>query len=106
MAGDELVVSADSLRGGAEGLRGVADEFASAWSSFSASVEAMGDVFGDDDIGGLIGLSHELAQQIAGEAFGSVTEALSACADGLSSMACAHEDNEAGSESLFTGTLV
>lgn len=106
MAGDDLVVSADTLRGGAEGLRSVADDFSSSWSSFTAAVDSMGDIFGDDDIGGLIGVSHQLAQQIAGEAFGSVTDALTACAEGLSTMADAHEGNEADSQSLFTGTEV
>lgn len=104
MTSEDLVVSARALRSGAESLRRVSDDFSVTWSSFVLNVESLGDIFGSDEVGGLIRISYTSAHQIAEETFASAVGALADFAEGLSSMADSHEDNEAEVGALFKST--
>lgn len=104
MAGESLQVSFADLDRAAQSLAQVAESFNTAWQSFSAQVDSMGDIFGDDAVGGLIGGSYQAAHGIADETFTSAAEALMDFSDGLSRMAAAHERNERAARELFQQT--
>jgi hypothetical protein len=79
----------------------VADRLAAAWQAFAATARGMGDIFGDDSVGGLIGASYYAAEQMAERFFGSVVTALQGFGDGLTTMATNHADNESATAEHF-----
>lgn len=101
MAGDSLQITFADLKQAAQSLAQVSQSFTSAWQSFSSQAKSMGDIFGDDMVGGLIGASYEAAHEIADETFNSAAEALQQFSDGLTQMATAHEENERNAQDLF-----
>jgi hypothetical protein len=84
---DDLDVHPPALRQGGTHLTTVAEQLASQWEALRAQTAGMGDIFGDDDVGSLIGMSYQAAEQIAAECLGSVIEGLAGFGDGLGLMA-------------------
>jgi len=60
----DLTVSPESLRAAGRQFGQLADRLNTEWTSFASQVQAMGDIFGDDMVGGLIGASHEGAMEV------------------------------------------
>jgi uncharacterized protein YukE len=89
-----IEVDLGALRQSAEDLAGVAQQLAGQWSAFSAQVQSLGDIFGDDTVGGLIGASYQAAHAIADSSFTSVIEAFDGFAGGLARCADTHERTE------------
>jgi hypothetical protein len=91
------------LQGGSE-LSAVAEQVSAQWEALRARTAAMGDIFGDDDVGGLIGMSYQVAEEIAGECLRSVVEGLRGFGAGLGVMAeryeLAEQDNLANFSNL------
>ena len=54
----------------------------------------MGDIFGDDLVGGLIGASYSAAQDIANDSFTSALDGFTQIADGLDAMAQLYDVTE------------
>ena len=59
--GEQLAVSLPDLQQASNRLRDVATGFRTSWTTFAAKVDAYGDIFGNDDLGKLIGLSYQAA---------------------------------------------
>ena len=103
---EQLKVSVPELRQAAQRLRGVAEQFCAAWTSFCTQVSANGDIFGKDDVGGLIGASYQAAHALADDAFISAANALTDFANGLGTMAGSYETTENDNRSDLTALEV
>lgn len=93
-----------ALQQGGSELAAVAEQVSAQWEALRARTAAMGDIFGDDDVGGLIGMSYQVAEEIAGECLRSVVEGLRGFGAGLGVMAeryeLAEQDNLANFSNL------
>jgi hypothetical protein len=76
-------VDLEALRRAGEQLIRAAERLEGEWAAFSSQVQSMGDIFGDDAVGGLIGASYQAAHQIADECFVSVAESFDDFGTGL-----------------------
>ncbi|WP_422736845.1 hypothetical protein ACN263_25580 [Micromonospora sp. WMMD729] len=99
---DDLQVHPPALRQGGGHLSEVADQIAAQWEALRAQAAAMGDIFGDDDVGGLIGMSYQVAEEIAAECLGSVIDGLRGFGDGLTLMADQYDVVEQDNDAQFT----
>jgi hypothetical protein len=93
--GEDIQLHLPSIRECGSGLGAHADRLRSAWDQFSAQVAGQGDIFGDDQIGALIGMSYQVAHGIADESYRSVADAFEDRGAGLHAMADAYEDADA-----------
>jgi hypothetical protein len=100
---EQFRVDPDSFRQAGQTLQDVADRLQQAWAAFSAQVQGMGDIFGDDMVGSLIGMSYGAAHGIADGAYTDVVEGLSGFAGGLTFMADSFDDIEQGNMALLQG---
>ena len=91
---DELHVDPDNLRRGGQDLYQVAIGLSERWQQFATEVQGMGDIFGTDPVGGLIGAGHQAAMQTAGKSLGTVAQAFGDFGVGLTMMANAYDDTE------------
>ena len=89
----------DSLRRGGDSIGNAATRLTDAWAAHAGRVAAMGDIFGNDPIGGLIGTSYRAAHTIAERSYESVVaslasfdRALHGAADSFDDMKAAHVD--------------
>ncbi|RKR88168.1 hypothetical protein BDK92_2476 [Micromonospora pisi] len=99
---DGLLVETETLRQAGQQLLQLAEELDGAWARFSGQVQAMGDIFGDDDVGGLIGIGYHAAHEIAGDSYLSVVDGLYSFSAGLSDMADNYDSVEADNTGLFS----
>jgi uncharacterized protein YukE len=84
----------ETLRTAANGLKDSGDRLTQEWSNLLSTVEGMGDPFGGDDIGMIIGESYYAVQDQADESFSGAAEDLGALAEKLVTMADNHEKAE------------
>lgn len=84
--GEHLTVSLPDLQQASTRLRVVATQFRTAWTTFSARVDSYGDIFGNDDLGKLIGLSYQAAHALADNTCVSAANALIDFSNGLTEM--------------------
>lgn len=98
---DSIDVDPQELRRGASQLREVADQLQTRWAEFSGRVQAMGDIFGDDPVGGLIGASYQAAHGLAADSYQSVTTGLVGFSEGLAKMAGRYESADGSSREEF-----
>jgi hypothetical protein len=92
--GGQLQVDPATLRQGGQGVLDVAERVAGAWRDFVTKARGMGDIFGDDPVGGLIGASYGAAQQVADDSLNSVVNGLSNAGRGLLRMADSYDQTE------------
>jgi hypothetical protein len=92
---DDIEVHLDSLRRGGDSIGGAAIRLAEAWTAHAQRVAAMGDIFGSDPIGGLIGTSYHAAHQIAERSYESVVSSLASFNRGLHAAADTFDRNKA-----------
>ncbi|WP_433119998.1 WXG100 family type VII secretion target [Micromonospora sp. CA-246542] len=90
MAGFE--VDPESLRGSAESLDQVVDRLADALSEFESTVQSLGEPWGSDDIGTLIGELYTGIHDLAMSCFEGNGEVLGQFAQGLHTMADTFEE--------------
>ncbi|MEU8130005.1 hypothetical protein AB0B68_22560 [Micromonospora sp. NPDC049049] len=96
-----LDVDPAQLREAGEAVRTAADQLGERWQQLRATADGMGDIFGADDVGGLIGVSYQAANQVAERSVTSVLNALSGFADGLVGMGNAYDQVEEDNADLF-----
>src|SRR5882724_10892670 len=96
MGNSELDFNTVSLRTAGTGLSGVSDQLGQQWKALLANVKGMGELFGDDMVGSLIGMSYQIAQEMADESFSSAIEELGFYGEGLHVMADSYEYTERG----------
>lgn len=103
--GDSVEVTTSSLREAGQGLEEAAERLDRLWGEFTAQVQAMGDIFGDDMVGGLIAASYQAAHEIASSHYGSVVESLRGFHEGLSVVAEGYDRVEQQCREAFEGLL-
>ncbi|MFI7575899.1 WXG100 family type VII secretion target [Micromonospora sp. NPDC049497] len=96
-----LDVEPEQLRSAAAGVRQAGERLELQWQRLRATADGMGDVFGGDEVGGLIGASYRSAQQIAERSVTSVVGAFTGFGDGLASMGDAYDAVEERNAALF-----
>ncbi|MFG1880557.1 type VII secretion target [Micromonospora sp. NPDC049102] len=99
---EDLQVHPPALRQGGGHLTTVAEQLAAQWEALRARTASMGDIFGDDDVGALIGMSYQAAEEIAAECLGSVVDGLRGFGDGLGVMADQYDLVEQDNDAQFT----
>lgn len=102
MAGSGYDVEPASLRRAEQGVRSAGERLANAWQALIGQAQGMGDIFGDDMVGGLIGASYAAAQDIANRSYGSVVKGFGGFADGLATMAERYDRTEQVNVAAFT----
>lgn len=83
----DIEVHAGSLRRGGDSIGDASTRLANAWTAHAERVAAMGDIFGSDPIGGLVGTSYRAAHQIAQRSYESVVASLDSFSRALHSLA-------------------
>jgi len=96
-----LDVDAEQLRLAADGVQRAGERLEQQWQRLRATADGMGDIFGGDDVGGLIGASYQAAQQIAEQSITSVVAAFAGFGDGLAKMGTAYDEVESRNAALF-----
>jgi hypothetical protein len=92
---DERRVDPASLRSSGAGLQQGSQDLRERWNALKSKAEGQGDIFGDDLIGGLIGVAYQSVSAAADDAFGSAGDDLDYTATGLNTIA---DDNDAVEE--------
>ena len=90
----QMDVDTQTLRQVSSKLADLGDRVGAAWDTLLSSDEGMCDLFGDDDVGGLIGESYAAAEGIGDDSLVSVVNGLYYYSDGLSSMADQYDGAE------------
>lgn len=90
----EFDVQPESLRTASKGVAAAASQLSQQWQSLVSTAQGMGDIFGDDMVGGLIGGSYSAAQEIAGKSFTTALQGFAQISDGLNSMADMYDTTE------------
>jgi len=93
----EFTAQPDELQAAGQSMVDVAGRLATAWQGLQATVQGMGELFGEDMVSSLIGMSYGAAQEMAAESFGSAAESLGWFGDGLAAMADQYRAAEAAS---------
>ena len=96
-----LSVHTDGLRAAKTGISGSKEDLAAAIESFKADVAALGDPFGGDLIGMIVGTAHQVCMDVAAECFDSALAAVDYCTENLGGMADAYEAVEKDIEASF-----
>ncbi|MEU7799686.1 hypothetical protein AB0I95_21870 [Micromonospora sp. NPDC049751] len=101
MVSDHFEVDPDEMAAAGERLQRLAERLNSEWSSFQAAVQARGDIFGDDDVGGLIGASYQAAEQMISTCYVSAARAFAGFGTGLAVMGARFAQVEQDNSDLF-----
>ncbi|RKR87024.1 PE family protein [Micromonospora pisi] len=89
---NQFEVEPENLAENGAGIGRVGENLQTLWQQFSSQVEAMGDIFGDDDVSSLIATSYQAAHQIAADSIGTVVESLAGFGTGLQEMAARYAE--------------
>ncbi|ACY96378.1 MULTISPECIES: WXG100 family type VII secretion target [Thermomonospora] len=87
-------IQAQSMRTAASELERAGERLAEQWKAMLAAVQGMGEPWGSDDIGMLIGMSYKAIEAQADESLTGVAEELGAMAEGLRRAADNHQKAE------------
>jgi uncharacterized protein YukE len=90
----EYRIQAQSMRTAAGELQNTGQRLSEQWKAMLSTVRGMGEPWGGDDIGMLIGMSYKEIESQADESLSGVAEELGGIADGLRKAADTHEDAE------------
>lgn len=90
----EMEIEPSSLRKSGGDLKAAATRLEAAWKEHEAQVKGMGEPWGNDDIGQLIGLSYLAIHAIAEETFTSVTDGMKEHGEGVHVMAATYQDSD------------
>lgn len=83
-----------SLRDSGKGISEQGQQVQDEWGKLKSTSEGMGDIFGDDDVGGLIGMAYNAVFSLADEAFTSAADDFNAFGDALNKVGDRHEEAE------------
>ena len=97
----ETDIDPDSLGESAKALAGIAEQFADALTTLQAEIEGLGDPFGSDEIGMIIGISHQVFAEWAFECYGEAAEEIAMAGDDLDAMATAYKEIESSVDDML-----
>ena len=86
--------SPSSLRQSGEGLQQVSQKVHEEWQKLRTTAQGMGDIFGDDMVGGLIGAAYHAIEDVGNDTFTSAGDDFHVMGDGLTTVADRHEEME------------
>ena len=90
------------VTGAAQGIgRAIAERLTGEWTAFAGRVQAMGEIFGTDDVSSIIAISYDDAFGIADGSYGSAAEVLGGYGETLVAMADSYERIEESNNGLF-----
>ncbi|MBO0868498.1 MAG: hypothetical protein J2P15_08025 [Micromonosporaceae bacterium] len=92
-----------SLRRGGDSISDAATRLTDAWAAHANRVAGMGDIFGSDPIGGLIGASYHAAHAIAERSYQSVAASLESFNGALYGIAGAIDNRDAADNDAVKG---
>jgi hypothetical protein len=92
--GGEHRRSPSSLRQSGHGLHQVSQQVHQEWQKLRSTAQGMGDIFGDDMVGGLIGSAYHAIEDVGNDTFTSAGDDFQAMGDGLTTVADRHEEME------------
>jgi uncharacterized protein YukE len=95
-----------ALRQAAKSLGVVGEQLSSQWNALMSTVQGMGEPWGGDDIGMLIGMSYLAVQDVANESYTSAAQDLAGYAEKLTAVADNHERNEQESAAAISAISV
>jgi uncharacterized protein YukE len=98
---DGFSVNSESLRRSAQNLRSATDELLSHLDTFTAVLNEVGDPWGFDTLGMLIGGGYAAAERLGLETFDSIVDSLDDYADRLDMMADSYDSADADSTDRF-----
>lgn len=104
MTGSGFQVDPASLRTASQGVASAAQQLGQQWQALQSTAQGMGDIFGDDMVGGLIGASYGAAVEIATDSFDSALDGFAEISDGLSAMADQYDTTEQDNVETVSGT--
>ena len=104
MTGSGFQVDPQSLRTASQGVTAAAQQLSQQWQALQSTAQGMGDIFGDDMVGGLIGASYSAAEGIASDSFSSALDGFGQIADGLGAMADLYDTTEQANTDTVTAT--
>ena len=89
-----MEIEPSSLHKSGGDVTAAAQRLEAAWKEHEAQVQGMGEPWGNDDIGQLIGLSYLAIHAIAEETFTSVVDGMKDHGEGVRVMAATYQDSE------------
>jgi hypothetical protein len=89
-----LSIDSQSLRRAAAGIQGAADDLDEVLTRFAGALGNVGDPWGSDMLGSLIGGGYVAIEELALKTYDSVVEGFDAVAEGLTSMAASYDETE------------
>ncbi|GAB2843450.1 WXG100 family type VII secretion target [Lentzea nigeriaca] len=98
-------VHPEEVGGAAKSLQGAGQSLAGAVAQFQSQVAALGDAFGDDDLGSVLGMIYQVASEAAFESFQDNADGLQEIGHTLQEMADHYAETESASMDSFRQML-
>jgi hypothetical protein len=90
----EHIYKVSTLRDSGKGISKQGEQVQTEWGQLKSTSEGMGDIFGDDDVGGLIGMAYQTVFDLADEAFTTAADDFTAFGDALNKAGDNQEESE------------
>jgi hypothetical protein len=90
----ERIIKVSTLRDSGKGISKQGEQVQTEWGKLKSSSEGRGDIFGDDDVGGLIGMSYQAVFGLADEAFTTAADDFNAFGEALTKAGDRHAETE------------
>lgn len=90
----QRIYKVSTLRDSGKGISKQGEQVQDEWGKLKSTSEGMGDIFGDDDVGGLIGMAYQTVFSLADEAFTSAADDFNAFGEALNKAGDRHEETE------------
>jgi hypothetical protein len=90
----ERIYKVSTLRDSGKGISKQGEQVQDEWGKLKSTSEGKGDIFGDDDVGGLIGMAYQTVFGLADEAFTTAADDFTAFGDALNKAGDRHEETE------------
>jgi uncharacterized protein YukE len=100
-----FTVNPEEVGGAAKNLQGAGQSLANTIAQFQSQVSALGDAFGDDDLGSVLGMIYEVASEVAFESFQDNAEGLQEIGQTLQEMAAHYAEVDSAGRDSFQQVL-
>lgn len=100
-----FTVHPEEVGGAAKNLQGAGQSLAGAVARFQSQAAALGDAFGDDDLGSVLGMIYQVASEAAFESFQDNADGLQEIGHTLQEMADHYAEAESANQDSFQQVL-
>ncbi|GAA5031548.1 WXG100 family type VII secretion target [Actinopolymorpha pittospori] len=101
MAGDDVEVGWEKIRAAAGDVDGVAQDLGRELQALQSEIATFVDGFGGDDLGMLMGGTHEVISQFTIDKLSELLEDLMSHSKALDGVSATYRDNEEGGRQMF-----